>query len=110
MSVIPYGRQSITEEDVTAVAEVLSSTHLTQGPEIEKFELDFAKYVNSKFAVAVSNGTAALHLSVLALDLQKGDNVISFTHLLIVASANCVNSGCWRKFVFCRYRSRHLFA
>jgi UDP-4-amino-4,6-dideoxy-N-acetyl-beta-L-altrosamine transaminase len=89
MSVIPYGRQSITEEDVTAVAEVLSSTHLTQGPEIEKFELDFAKYVNSKFAVAVSNGTAALHLSVLALDLRKGDNVIC-SPITFVASANCV--------------------
>jgi UDP-4-amino-4,6-dideoxy-N-acetyl-beta-L-altrosamine transaminase len=86
---IPYGRQQITEEDIAAVVKVLGSDFLTQGPVIPAFEEAFAKYVGSKYAVAVSNGTAALHLAVLALGLKKDEYVIS-TPITFAASVNCV--------------------
>lgn len=59
---IPYGRQHITEEDIQAVVETLKSDFLTQGPQIKNFEEAFSKYIGAKYAVAVANGTAALHL------------------------------------------------
>lgn len=89
MKRIPYGKQHITEEDIRAVIDVLESDYLTQGPKIGEFENAFAEYVNAKYAVAVSNGTAALHLSVLALGLKPGGKVIT-TPITFVASANCV--------------------
>lgn len=87
--VIPYGKQNITQEDIHAVIETLQSEYLTQGPQISKFENEFAKYVGSKYAIAVSNGTAALHLSTIALDVKAGDKVIT-TPITFAASANCV--------------------
>jgi UDP-4-amino-4,6-dideoxy-N-acetyl-beta-L-altrosamine transaminase len=87
--VIPYGKQFITEEDIDAVVEVLKSDYLTQGPTIELFEKSFAEYVGCKYAVAVANGTAALHLSVIALGLEKGKKVIT-SPITFAASANCV--------------------
>ena len=89
MEIIPYGKQHITDDDIAEVVSCLKSNYLTQGPMIEKFENKFSNYVDSKYAVAVSNGTAALHLSVLALGLKKGDKVIT-SPLTFVASANCV--------------------
>jgi len=89
MKPIPYGRQSVTEEDIQAVVDVLKSTHLTQGPKIGEFEKAFAEYVDAKYAVAVSNGTAALHLCAMALNVKSGDKVIT-TPITFVASANCV--------------------
>jgi UDP-4-amino-4,6-dideoxy-N-acetyl-beta-L-altrosamine transaminase len=89
MKPIPYGRQNITQEDVEAVIEVLHSDYLTQGPKIAEFEKYFAEYVGAKYAVAVANGTAALHLCILALGVKSGDKVIS-TPITFVASANCV--------------------
>ncbi|WOI24027.1 UDP-4-amino-4,6-dideoxy-N-acetyl-beta-L-altrosamine transaminase [Nonlabens ulvanivorans] len=86
---IPYGRQNITEEDILAVTEALKADYLTQGPRIKKFEEEFATYVGSKYAVAVSNGTAALHLNALALGVKPGDKVIT-TPLTFAASANCI--------------------
>lgn len=86
---IPYGKQNITEEDINAVVTALKGDFLTQGPTILAFEKAFAEYIGCKFAVAVSNGTAALHLSTLALDVQKGDKVIT-TPITFAASANCV--------------------
>lgn len=86
---IPYGRQNITEEDIKAVATALKGDFLTQGPTILEFEKVFATYIGSKYAVAVSNGTAALHLSALALGVQDGDKVIT-TPLTFAASANCI--------------------
>lgn len=86
---IPYGRQHITEEDITAVVEVLKSDWLTQGPKIAEFEQAFAKYIGVKYAVAVSNGTAALHLCALALNVKPGDKVIT-TPITFAATANCV--------------------
>ncbi len=89
MKPIPYGRQEITEEDIHSVVEVLRSDFLTQGPTIEKFEQEFAAYIGSRFAVAVANGTAALHLSVLSLGLNRGKKVIT-SPITFAASANCV--------------------
>jgi len=86
---IPYGRQHITDEDIQAVVETIKSDYLTQGPRIAEFEEAFAEYVGSKFAVAVSNGTAALHLCALALNVEEGDKVIT-TPITFAASANCV--------------------
>jgi UDP-4-amino-4,6-dideoxy-N-acetyl-beta-L-altrosamine transaminase len=87
--VIPYGRQNITQEDINVVIAALQSDYLTQGPKILEFENAFAEYVGSTFAVAVSNGTAALHLCALALDVKEGDKVIT-TPITFAASANCV--------------------
>jgi UDP-4-amino-4,6-dideoxy-N-acetyl-beta-L-altrosamine transaminase len=86
---IPYGKQNITDEDIQAVVEALNSDYLTQGPQIALFEKAFAEYVDSKYAVAVSNGTAALHLCTLALEVNPRQKVIT-TPLTFVASANCV--------------------
>lgn len=86
---IPYGHQDITESDIQAVLETLKSEYLTQGPKIKEFEDNFAKYIGCKYAVAVSNGTAALHISAMALNVKPGDKVIT-TPITFVASANCV--------------------
>jgi UDP-4-amino-4,6-dideoxy-N-acetyl-beta-L-altrosamine transaminase len=89
MNPIPYGKQFISDDDVSAVVTALKSDFLTQGPTILEFEQKFASYVNAKYAVAVSNGTAALHLCAMALDVKPGDNVIT-TPITFVASANCI--------------------
>ncbi len=89
MKKIPYGRQNITDEDIQAVVETLKGDWLTQGPKIGEFEKAFAEYVGAKYAVAVSNGTAALHLCTLALGVNKNDKVIT-TPITFAASANCV--------------------
>lgn len=86
---IPYGRQHITQEDIDAVVEVLKSDWLTQGPNVKAFEDAFASYIGCKYAVAVSNGTAALHLSVMAMGLKPGEKVIT-TPITFVATANAV--------------------
>ncbi len=87
---IPYGRQQIDQEDIEAVIDVLKSDYLTQGPKIAEFEQAFIEYIGAKYAVAVSNGTAALHLSALALGVKPGDKVIT-TPITFSASANCVH-------------------
>jgi UDP-4-amino-4,6-dideoxy-N-acetyl-beta-L-altrosamine transaminase len=86
---IPYGRQNITEEDIKAVTTALKSDFLTQGPEIATFEKAFAEYIGCKYAVAVSNGTAALHLCTMALGVNKNSRVIT-SPITFAASANCV--------------------
>ncbi len=86
---IPYGKQNVTQEDIDAVVSVLKSDFWTQGPAVPEFEKNFAAYVGSKYAVAVANGTAALHLCTLALNVKPGDKVIT-SPITFVASANCV--------------------
>jgi UDP-4-amino-4,6-dideoxy-N-acetyl-beta-L-altrosamine transaminase len=86
---IPYGRQHITPADETAVRQALHADFLTQGPRVAEFETRFAEYIGVKYAVAVSNGTAALHLCALALGVQPGQRVIT-TPITFAASANCV--------------------
>ena len=89
MKKIPYGRQSIDKNDIDAVVSTLQSDYLTQGPKVREFESKFAEYVGANYAVAVNNATSGLHLSVLALNLSKGDRVIT-TPITFAASANCV--------------------
>lgn len=88
--IIPYGRQNITQEDIDAVIETLKSDYLTQGPKIHEFEQAFANYVKAKYAIAVSNGTAALHLAVMALGIKEDEYVIC-TPITFAASVNCVH-------------------
>jgi hypothetical protein len=89
MKKIPYGKHDITQEDIDAVVNVLKSESLTQGPSILKFEKKFSKYIGSSYAVAVSNGTAALHLCALSLKVQPGDKVIT-SPITFAATANCI--------------------
>src|SRR3989338_1329994 len=84
---IPYGKHHIDEEDIQAVVDVLRSGILTQGPAIEAFEQAVAKYVNAKYAVALSSGTAALHLAALAAGVCPGKSLVT-SPITFVASAN----------------------
>jgi perosamine synthetase len=85
---LPYGRQHITEEDILHVCDVLRSDHLTTGPAIGAFESAFADYVGAQHAVAVCNGTAALHLALLVAGIGPGDRVFTSPNTFL-ASANC---------------------
>ncbi|HHV28948.1 UDP-4-amino-4,6-dideoxy-N-acetyl-beta-L-altrosamine transaminase [Acetivibrio mesophilus] len=86
---IPYGRQWIDEDDINAVVEVLRGDYLTTGPKIKEFEENLAKYTGAKYAVAISNGTAALHAACFAAGIKEGDEVIT-TPITFAASANCL--------------------
>jgi perosamine synthetase len=86
---LPYGHQSIEEDDIGAVADILRSDWLTTGPKVAEFERAFAKTVGAREAVAVSSGTAALHAAMFALGIGPGDEVIVPT-MTFAASANCV--------------------
>ncbi len=88
-NLLPYGHQSIDDDDINAVIEVLRSDWLTTGPKVNEFEESFAGYVGSKYAVAVCNGTAALHAASFAAGISAGDEVIVPT-MTFAASANCV--------------------
>ncbi len=86
---IPYGRQIIDESDIAAVTEVLRGSWLTGGPSVGEFESSFAAFVDADHAVAVSSGTAALHLAMLAIGIGPGDEVIVPT-MTFAATANAV--------------------
>ncbi len=89
MDYIPYGRQCIDEEDIKAVVQVLKSDYLTTGPAVSDFEKAVANYCGAKYAVSVSNGTAALHAACYAIGVVKGDEVI-VPAITFAASANAV--------------------
>jgi UDP-4-amino-4,6-dideoxy-N-acetyl-beta-L-altrosamine transaminase len=86
--ILPYGRQTIEEDDIAAVAEALRGDFLTTGPTVAAFETAFAETVGARHAVACANGTAALHLAMLALDVQPGEVVIA-PAITFLATANC---------------------
>lgn len=86
---IPYGKQTVDEADIKAVVDVLQSDYLTTGPKVAEFEKRVADYVGARYAVAVSNGTAALHIACLAAGISEGDEVIT-TPITFAASSNCV--------------------
>lgn len=86
---IPYGKQFIDKQDEGAILEALYAEFLTQGPKVLEFEKKFSEYVESKFSVAVSNGTAALHLCALALGVNERSRVIT-TPITFAASSNCI--------------------
>ena len=85
---LPYGRQTIDEDDIAAVVRILRSDFLTCGPEVAAFEQEFAELVGAKHAVAVCNATAALHLAMVVAEIGPGDRVVT-TPNTFVASANC---------------------
>ena len=86
--VLPYGRQTIEDDDIAAVAQALRADFLTTGPLVEAFETAFAAQVGARHAVACANGTAALHLAMLALDVQPGE-VCIVPAITFLATANC---------------------
>ncbi len=88
-SFLPYGRQEIDDEDVAAVQAILHNDFLTTGPLVDEFESKFAETVGSQYAIACSNGTAALHLAALALGIGPGDRVI-VPSVTFLATANAI--------------------
>lgn len=86
---LPYGQQWIEDDDIEEVVKALKSDYLTTGPKIKEFEEKFGKYVGVKYAVAISNGTAALHGASFAAGIKEGDEVIT-TPITFAASANCI--------------------
>src|SRR5579862_4097530 len=86
---IPYGKQSVSWADIWEVVKTLRSNNLTQGPKIKEFEDALCAYTGAQYAVALSNGTAALHLATLVLDIKEGDQGIT-TPITFLASANCM--------------------
>ncbi len=98
---LPYGRQNITEEDISAVAEVLRSDFLTTGPKVAEFENDFGNYVGADHCVAVANGTAALHLACLALGVSPGDIVLTPAMSFAASTNGAAYCGARPRFVDC---------
>ncbi|OYT92603.1 MAG: UDP-4-amino-4,6-dideoxy-N-acetyl-beta-L-altrosamine transaminase [Burkholderiales bacterium PBB3] len=88
MSMIPYGRQNISEQDIESVVEVLRSDFLTQGPKVPEFEKAVATYCGAAYAVAANSATSALHIACAALGVGVGDRVWT-SPITFVASANC---------------------
>jgi len=100
---IPYGRQSVDKSDSVAVLKTLQSPWLTQGPQVLAFEKALAKTGGAKYAVAVANGTAALHLSYLVAGLKTGDEVITTPNTFVATTNMLLAVGA--KPVFCDIRS-----
>ena len=92
MNFIPYGKQTISEDDINSVIEVLNSDFLTTGPKVKEFEESIAKYCGSKYCVAVSNGTAALHLASLVL-LEQNDKVLTTPNSFLATSNSILYVG-----------------
>ena len=88
-TLLPYGHQWVDEADIETVVQVLRSAWLTTGPKITEFEKTFAKFVGARYAIAVSNGTAALHAAMYAIGIKPGDEVI-VPAMTFAATANCV--------------------
>ena len=98
MPFIPYGKQSIDENDINAVVETLTSDYLTTGPKVKSFEEAIATYAGAKYCVAVANGTAALHLASLVL-LEKGDKVLTTPNSFLATSNSILYAGATPIFV-----------
>jgi len=98
MNFIPYGKQSIEQDDIDAVVETLTSDYLTTGPKIKEFEEALSEFCGVKYVVAVANGTAALHLASLVL-LQKGDKVITTPNSFLATSNAILYAGAQPLFI-----------
>ena len=85
---IPYGKQTISNEDIEAVTNVLKSPFLTQGPLVSTFEQSIAQRVGAQFSIAVNSATSALHIACLSLGVTSGD-IVWTSPITFVASANC---------------------
>lgn len=88
-SYLAYGKQAIDDEDIEAVVEILKGDYLTTGPSVTKFEEEVAQYVGAVYSVAVSNGTAALHMAMFGCGIEPGDEVI-VTPMTFAASSNAI--------------------
>ena len=89
---IPVARPLLGQEEVSAAGRAILSGWVTQGPEVAAFEREFAAYVGAPHACAVSSGTTALHLALLAVGVRPGDEVITVSHSYI-ATANSIRYG-----------------
>ena len=98
MNFIPYGKQLIEQDDIASVVETLKSDYLTTGPKVKEFEDAISNYCNAKYCVAVSNGTAALHLASLVL-LNKGDRVLTTPNSFLATSNAILYAGAKPVFV-----------
>ena len=81
MKYLPYGRQEIDDADIAAVTAALRSEWLTTGPIVDQFETDFARYTGARYAISVSNGTAALHAIMHAIGIGAGDGILLGGHV-----------------------------
>jgi UDP-4-amino-4,6-dideoxy-N-acetyl-beta-L-altrosamine transaminase/dTDP-4-dehydrorhamnose reductase len=99
LDIIPYGKHYIDEDDIQSVVDVLRHGMLTQGPKVAEFENKVANYVGAKYAIAVANGTAALHLACMALGLCKGDEVITSPNTFVATSNSILYVGAKPVFV-----------
>jgi len=99
LSVIPYGKHYIDEDDIQSVVNVLRHGMLTQGPKVGEFENKIANYVGAKYAVAVANGTAALHLACMALEIGEGDEVVTTPNTFVATSNSILYVGAKPVFV-----------
>ena len=98
---LPYGRQNITDEDIEAVSQALRSDFLTTGPKVAEFERLFATYVGAQHSVAVANGTAALHLASMVLDINPGDIVLAPTMSFAASANGAAYCGAHIRFIDC---------
>jgi UDP-4-amino-4,6-dideoxy-N-acetyl-beta-L-altrosamine transaminase/dTDP-4-dehydrorhamnose reductase len=99
LDIIPYGKHYIDEGDIQSVVDVLRHGMLTQGPKVAEFENKVANYVGAKYAIAVANGTAALHLACMVLELCKGDEVITSPNTFVATSNSVLYVGAKPVFV-----------
>ena len=99
LDIIPYGKHYIDESDIQSVVDVLRHGMLTQGPKVAEFENKIANYVGAKYAVAVANGTAALHLACMALEIGEGDEVITTPNTFVATSNSILYVGAKPVFV-----------
>lgn len=90
MNFLSYGKQWIDEDDINAVVSVLNGDYLTQGPAIDRFEADICKITGAEYSVAVSNATAALHIAVEALEIEKGSSGITSPNTFVATSNSLI--------------------
>ena len=102
MTYIPYGKQNINSNDIKAVNDILKSDFLTQGKKVGEFENALSKYLGVKYVTVVNSGTSALHLAYLAMNLKKGDEVITTPNTFVATTNMLLAIGA--KPVFCDIR------
>ena len=93
MKKIPYGRQSITEEDIEAVISTLKSDYLTQGPKVKAFEKAYAEYTETKYAISTNSCTSALEIVLASIEIEKGDEVIVPSQTFIATGSSIIKTG-----------------
>lgn len=95
---IPYGKQSVNLKDIFSMFKIMKSDYLTIGPQVDKFEQELCSFTNTKYAVAVSSGTSALHCAYQALELKSGDEIITSPISFVATASTAIHSGAKVKF------------